>query len=129
MPATAFAPAETPTTTGGTARPTTATPTTATPATERPRDDVPAATVTAGRAGGQPSVHRRAVLTWLAVYPTITVVLALVGPPTAALPLPVRTLILTGIVIPAVVYGIAPLLNRAVAAVEAAVAAVRRGRR
>ncbi|GAA1237961.1 hypothetical protein GCM10009665_30070 [Kitasatospora nipponensis] len=60
-----------------------------------------------------PTVHHRAVITWLAVYPTITVTLALIGPHTTRLPLYVRTLVLTLIVVPVVVYGLTPLLLRA----------------
>ncbi|MFF7632280.1 hypothetical protein ACFZB9_03900 [Kitasatospora sp. NPDC008050] len=58
------------------------------------------------------SVHHRAVITWVAVYPTITLVLGLLGPHTAHLPLVVRTLILSGIVVPVVVYGLIPVLHR-----------------
>ncbi|MFE2282795.1 hypothetical protein ACFXDJ_01190 [Streptomyces sp. NPDC059443] len=60
-----------------------------------------------------PSVHRRALITWLAIYPTVTVVMALVGGATAALPLPVRTLILTAIVVPIAVYALVPALVKA----------------
>ncbi|MEE4418357.1 hypothetical protein [Streptomyces bugieae] len=63
-----------------------------------------------------PSVHRRALITWLAVYPTITVVLGLLGPATAHLPLVLRTLILTAIVVPVAVYALVPLLMKANAA-------------
>ncbi|MFD9791961.1 hypothetical protein ACFWXK_13525 [Streptomyces sp. NPDC059070] len=63
-----------------------------------------------------PSIHRRAVITWLAVYPTITVVLGLLGPRTAHLPLALRTLILTVIVVPVAAYVLVPLLMRANAA-------------
>ncbi|GAB2750584.1 hypothetical protein [Kitasatospora kifunensis] len=61
-------------------------------------------------------VHHRAAITWLAVYPTITLVLALIGPHTAHLPLFVRTLILSAIVVPVVVYGLIPALQRVHAA-------------
>ncbi|PKV83464.1 hypothetical protein [Streptomyces sp. TLI_146] len=64
-----------------------------------------------------PSIHRRAVITWLAVYPTITAVLGLLGPTTADLPLMVRTLILTVIVVPVAAYVLIPLLTKANAAV------------
>ncbi len=63
-----------------------------------------------------PSVHRRALITWLAVYPTITLVLAALGPATAHLPLLLRTLILTGIAVPVVAYAVIPALLRANAA-------------
>jgi antibiotic biosynthesis monooxygenase (ABM) superfamily enzyme len=57
-----------------------------------------------------PSTHRRALLTWLAVYPTITAAAAVLNPLTAHLPLVVRTLILTVVVVPAVVYALIPAL-------------------
>ncbi|WP_371649377.1 MULTISPECIES: hypothetical protein [unclassified Streptomyces] len=60
-----------------------------------------------------PSIHRRAVITWLAVYPTITAVLGLLGPTTADLPLLLRTLILTAIVVPVAAYVLIPLLMKA----------------
>ncbi|MER5732038.1 hypothetical protein ABT084_27540 [Streptomyces sp. NPDC002138] len=63
-----------------------------------------------------PSVHRRALITWLAVYPTITITLGLLGPVTAGLPLPLRTLILTAVVIPVAAYGLIPALMKANAA-------------
>lgn len=74
------------------------------------------ATSTTPAAPGAPSVHRRALITWLAIYPSVTVVLALVGGATAGLPLPVRTLILTAIVVPTAVYVLVPALVKANAA-------------
>jgi antibiotic biosynthesis monooxygenase (ABM) superfamily enzyme len=59
-----------------------------------------------------PSVHVRAVITWLAIYPTVTLAMALLGDVTARLPLPVRTLILTVVVVPVAVYGVVPALVR-----------------
>ncbi|NUW44446.1 hypothetical protein [Nonomuraea rhodomycinica] len=70
-----------------------------------------------------PSVHHRALLTWLAVYSMIMVVQLLLGPAIAPLPMPLRTLILTGVVVPTVVYLLMPLLLRAHARMP------RRGRR
>lgn len=67
---------------------------------------------TPARSSAPPSTHRRALITWLAVYPTITLALALLGPVTAGLPLPVRTLILTVLVVPVVVYVLMPALLR-----------------
>lgn len=60
-----------------------------------------------------PSTHRRALITWLAVYPVITLVLGLLGPSIAALPLLLRTLILTGIVVPVAAYVLVPALTKA----------------
>ncbi|ARF55719.1 hypothetical protein B1H19_17420 [Streptomyces gilvosporeus] len=63
-----------------------------------------------------PSVHRRALITWLAIYPTVTLVLGLLGPVTAQLPLFLRTLILTAIVVPIAAYVLIPALMKANAA-------------
>ena len=60
-----------------------------------------------------PSVHRRALITWLAVYPVITLVLGLLGPTIATLPLLLRTLVLTGIVVPVAAYALVPALTKA----------------
>jgi len=50
---------------------------------------------------------------WLGLYPTITIVLALIGPfVIGRFPLPVVTLIITGIVVPLMVYAIMPLMQR-----------------
>ncbi|WP_329566605.1 hypothetical protein [Kitasatospora sp. NBC_01266] len=63
-----------------------------------------------------PTVHHRAVITWLAVYPTITLASILTSPYTAHLPVYLRTLILTALVVPVVVYGLMPLLLKGHAA-------------
>lgn len=58
------------------------------------------------------SVHRRALITWLAVYPAITLVQVLIGHYIAGLPVAARTLLITVLVVPLVVYPLLPLLNR-----------------
>ena len=70
---------------------------------------VSAAARTTGRA---PSLHHRALYTWLSVYSMITTVQLLLGPSLVRLPLEVRTLILTGIVVPVVVYLLVPAFAR-----------------
>ncbi|MFD5465749.1 hypothetical protein ACFWIQ_23370 [Kitasatospora sp. NPDC127059] len=60
-----------------------------------------------------PSVHRRALLTWLAVYPTITTAFVLLGPHLGNLPVALRTLVMTALVVPVVVYAVMPLLLKA----------------
>lgn len=67
----------------------------------------------AAPAPAAPSVHRRALLTWLAVYPTITAAFVLLGPYLGHLPLALRTLVMTGLVVPVVVYALMPLLLKA----------------
>ncbi|MFF2081381.1 hypothetical protein ACFVXG_42250 [Kitasatospora sp. NPDC058162] len=75
----------------------------------------PAAPATAqvAVAPAAPSVHRRALLTWLAVYPTITTAFLLLGPHLGSLPVPLRTLVMTAFVVPVVVYALMPLLLKA----------------
>ncbi|WP_198347733.1 hypothetical protein [Nocardia terrae] len=59
------------------------------------------------------SAHHRALITWLAVYPTITITLALIGPAMSHLPLLLRTLALTLVVVPVTVYVLVPALTQA----------------
>lgn len=59
-----------------------------------------------------PSVHVRAVATWLAVYPLITTVIALSKPLLGNTPLPLQTLVLTVIVVPTAVYVVVPRVLR-----------------
>lgn len=54
-----------------------------------------------------------AVLTWLAIYPTITAALWLFEPPgLLSVPIPVRTLILTVVLVPLMVFVLVPALRR-----------------
>ncbi|MFE9426745.1 hypothetical protein ACFYNO_27700 [Kitasatospora sp. NPDC006697] len=69
-------------------------------------------TAAATTVAAAPSVHRRALLTWVAVYPTITAAFLLLGPYLGHLPVAVRTLVMTGLVVPVVVYGLMPALLR-----------------
>lgn len=59
--------------------------------------------------------HRTAILTWAVVYPLITTLLAVLEPLLGGLPMPLRTLILTVIMVPAMVYLAMPLANRVAA--------------
>lgn len=64
---------------------------------------------------GPPPRHRMAVVIWLAIYPTITALLALSGPLVTDWPLPLRTLWLTVIAVPLMVFVLLPRLQRALA--------------
>jgi uncharacterized protein len=64
------------------------------------------------RPAGPPPRHRMAVVVWLAIYPTITLLLALTGPLTDDWPLPLRTLLLTAIAVPLMVFVLLPRLQR-----------------
>lgn len=53
-----------------------------------------------------------AILIWMAIYPTITLVLWASGPLLGPLPLPLRTLALTVVVVPFMVFIALPLLTK-----------------
>ncbi|MEY2702418.1 MAG: hypothetical protein RLY43_1051 [Bacteroidota bacterium] len=50
-------------------------------------------------------------MVWLAIYPTITLVTFLIGDYIKHLPLPLKTLLLTGILVPLMVFILLPLLR------------------
>jgi hypothetical protein len=50
---------------------------------------------------------------WIAVFPTLTLLNLVLGGLLDGVPIVVRTLILTTIAVPIVVYGLLPLLQRA----------------
>ncbi len=52
--------------------------------------------------------HKRAFLIWLAIYPLITLLFFTMGGWLATLPLALRTLVLTAVAVPLVVYAILP---------------------
>lgn len=64
-----------------------------------------------------PSVHMRVLLTWLAVFSALTAVQLILGPYVAGFPMLLRTLVITGVVVPAVVYALVPNLLKVRAAV------------
>lgn len=66
-----------------------------------------------GRCQAAPQRWKQAVLTWIAIYPTITLVLWLLGPlERFDLPLPLRTLIITVVLVPGMVFVLIPGLSR-----------------
>ncbi len=61
-----------------------------------------------------PRRQKQALVTWLAIYPSITLVLWLFRPlGLLELPLPLRTLVLTALLVPAMVYVLVPILSGA----------------
>ena len=52
--------------------------------------------------------HKMAILTWIVVYPLITGLLALLNPILGEVPMPIQTLLLTGIMVPTMIYLIMP---------------------
>jgi len=65
---------------------------------------------------GSPPRHKAVLVTWLAIFPLVTVVLA-VGTPLGfgELPLVARAFVLTAIVVPAAVLVLLPVLRRLLA--------------
>ncbi|GIE31020.1 hypothetical protein Ait01nite_040650 [Actinoplanes italicus] len=53
-----------------------------------------------------------AVMIWIAVFPTLTVLQLLLGDLLRDAPMVLRTLVLATIAVPIVVYGLMPLLSR-----------------
>ena len=61
---------------------------------------------------GPPSKHQLAVMIWVAVFPTLTVLNLTIGPWLADLNPGLRTFILTTVAVPIVIYGLMPRLHR-----------------
>lgn len=60
-----------------------------------------------------PARYKMATVTWLAAYPAITIILAVLEPlGVLNAPMPVRTLLLTVILIPLMVYVLVPTISR-----------------
>ncbi|TVT48159.1 MAG: antibiotic biosynthesis monooxygenase [Denitromonas halophila] len=60
-----------------------------------------------------PSRARMTVVTWLGIFPTVSLLLYVLGPALAPLPYLLRTAILTAIVVPCMTYVVMPRLTRA----------------
>lgn len=59
-----------------------------------------------------PSKHQMALMIWIAVFPTLTVLNLLLGNVLGQLPMILRTLVLVTIAVPIVIYGLMPQLHR-----------------
>lgn len=53
-----------------------------------------------------------ALMVWLAIYPSITILSYLIGDHIKNLSLPIKTLIMTGILVPLMVFILLPLLRK-----------------
>lgn len=62
--------------------------------------------------GGPPSKHQLALMIWLAVFPTLTVLNLTLGGWLGTLTPVVRTFVLATIAVPIVIYGLMPQLHR-----------------
>jgi len=61
---------------------------------------------------GPPSKHQLAVMIWVAVFPTLTVLNLTIGPHLIDLNAVLRTFILATIAVPIVIYALMPRLHR-----------------
>lgn len=59
-----------------------------------------------------PPKWKTAVLIWVAIYPSITQLSMLFGPQLQNMALPMRTLIMTAILVPLMVFVLLPALNK-----------------
>ena len=60
-----------------------------------------------------PTKHQLALMIWVAVFPTLTVLNLALGHALAELPSVVRTFVLDTVAVPIVIYGLMPRLHRA----------------
>lgn len=60
----------------------------------------------------RPRRYKQAILTWLAIYPALTVTLALLTPSMEGWPLWLRTLLVTALLVPLLTWVLLPLLTR-----------------
>ncbi len=72
----------------------------------------PPTTVPNSRPAGPPTKHQLAVMSWLAVFPTLTILNLVLGDWLRTLTPVARTLVLATIAVPIVVYGLMPQLQR-----------------
>lgn len=59
-----------------------------------------------------PTKHQLALMIWVAVFPTLTVLNLLLGDALADLPSVLRTLVLATAAVPIVIYGLMPQLHK-----------------
>jgi antibiotic biosynthesis monooxygenase (ABM) superfamily enzyme len=59
-----------------------------------------------------PTKHQLALMIWVAVFPTLTVLNVILGDALAGMPRVLRTFILATVAVPIVIYGLMPHLHR-----------------
>jgi antibiotic biosynthesis monooxygenase (ABM) superfamily enzyme len=70
-------------------------------------------TETPSRPAGPPSSHQLALMIWLCVFPTLTVLNLTLSDWLGSMSTVVRTFVLATIAVPIVIYGLMPHLHRA----------------
>jgi antibiotic biosynthesis monooxygenase (ABM) superfamily enzyme len=61
---------------------------------------------------GTPTRHQLALMIWVAVFPTLTVINLALGDWLATMPSVLRTFVLATVAVPIVIYGLMPQLHR-----------------
>jgi len=59
-----------------------------------------------------PTKHQLALMIWVAVFPTLTLLNLALGGVLAGAPSPLRTFVLATVAVPIVIYGLMPVLHR-----------------
>jgi antibiotic biosynthesis monooxygenase (ABM) superfamily enzyme len=59
-----------------------------------------------------PGKHQLALMIWVAVFPTLTIINLALGVWLSTLPALLRTFVLATVAVPIVIYGLMPLLHR-----------------
>jgi len=75
-------------------------------------DDCPSRTPSSGRLRGSRPQVRLALLTWVGAYAVILLALGVGGPAMAGWPLPIRALVLSGLMVAAMTWAIVPVTTR-----------------
>jgi antibiotic biosynthesis monooxygenase (ABM) superfamily enzyme len=60
----------------------------------------------------QPKKYKTAIMIWVVIYPTINIIMFLLGDILAQLILPLRTLLLSLILVPLMVYVLLPMAHK-----------------
>lgn len=68
--------------------------------------------MTSSRCASRPSRRRLAALTWAGVYPVLTGAALLLDPWMRDLPIPLRTLAMSALMVPTMVFAVMPLIAR-----------------
>ncbi|MDJ0740429.1 MAG: hypothetical protein QNJ91_11980 [Gammaproteobacteria bacterium] len=61
---------------------------------------------------GCPSIHRLVLLTWIGVYPVLTLIALVLEPWLSLVPVALRTLVMSLLMVPAMVYVVMPTMRR-----------------
>ncbi len=72
----------------------------------------PTTETTPPRQAGPPTKHQLAVMIWVAVFPTLTVLNLALGDRLSSLTPVLRTFVLATVAVPIVIYGLMPQLHR-----------------